>query len=187
MDTIKNRRRYWIVGFAAVVTVGFGGASAATAEVTVSARTQGEAAIADWAQAQFAAAGLELPTLEIVFHSDPSGCHDNSGLYRPFHVDLCVEEEFDAYARRALVHELGHAWVAANLTAEDRARFMKARGLSSWNSRDVAWGMRGFEQAAEVITWGVGARDTRILLPDHDEPDSLAAAYETLTGGRAPE
>jgi len=142
-------------------------------------------AIVEWALERYERAGLELPSLDVVFHGDPSGCHGNSGFYSPGRLDVCSFDQRD-YARKVVVHELAHAWSAVNLTAEDRERFLHLQGLDVWSSWEVPWGMRGFERAAEIITWGVGDRSMRPLLPDRD-PTHLEAAYRMLTGQAAPD
>jgi hypothetical protein len=184
MDTVTNRHKLLFVLL--VLSAGLAQAPrpAEAGGVSVVAQTARQRQIADWALDRYAEAGLRLPPIKIVFHPQPTGCRGNSGWYQGDRIDLCVADQSDAYARRTLVHELGHAWAAAELTDAERDGFMRARGLSTWNSRDAAWSARAFEQAAEIVTWGVGARETRILLPDHDEPRSLTAAYELLTGRR---
>ena len=180
-----RRIRHILLLVAAIVSFGANGTGASAERATVVASSPADVAIADWALARYAAAGLELPPVTIVFHDDPASCADNSGLYRSFRIDACLGGQTLAYARRTLVHELAHAWSEAHLLPEDQARFLELRGLRTWNSKAVPWVERGFEQAAEVLTWGVGERTTRILLPDRDRPDELAVAFETLTGRQA--
>jgi hypothetical protein len=184
MDTVKTRQKLWFVLLVLSAGLAQGPRAAEAAGVTVVAQTLQQRQIADWALDRYAEAGLRLPPIEIVFHPAPTGCRGNSGWYGGGRIDLCVTEQTVAYARRTLVHELGHAWVESALTEAERDAFMRERGLESWNSREVPWVERGFEQAAELITWGVGARETRILLPDHDDPESLGAAFEVLTGAQ---
>jgi hypothetical protein len=191
MDTRPNRRRHLLrIGIAlAVLSAGPGMHAAATTTdgITISGgATPREARIVRWTLARYLEAGLSVPPVEIEFHRDPSGCQQLSGLYGSFHVDLCVADQTETYARRTLVHELAHAWADANLDQEERDAFVRLRDLASWNSKAVPWASRGFEQAAEVITWAVGDRSTRILLPDHDDPASIAADYSALTGLLAP-
>jgi hypothetical protein len=147
--------------------------------------TPQERLLADWALERFRAAGLELPPVEIHFHDDPAGCQDNSGLYRSGRLDVCSVDNTVAYSRKVVVHELAHAWSEAHLTAEDRERFLDLRCLQSWNSREMPWGFRGFEQAAEIITWGVTGGAGTVLVPSDDAPEELRLAYELLAG-RAP-
>ena len=142
--------------------------------------------LVDWALERYEAAGLELPPVEIHFHRDPAGCRGNSGFYDSGRLDVCSVDNTVAYSRKVVVHELAHAWSEAHLTAEDQGRFLNLRGLRSWNSREIPWGLRGSEQAAEVITWGVTAGvGVAVLMPGDDAPEQLRSAYELLTG-RAP-
>lgn len=147
--------------------------------------TPHEHQLADWALKRYQAGGLELPPVEIRFHRDPAGCLDNSGLYRSGRLDVCSVDNTVAYSRRVVVHELAHAWSEAHLTAGDREGFLNLRDLRSWNSRDVPWGLRGFEQAAEIITWGLGEGEMAPLLPTPVDAEALGSLYELLTG-RAP-
>jgi hypothetical protein len=182
MDTVKRRHRLGFVLLALAAGLAQGPRPAEAGGIAVVAQTPQQRQIADWALDRYAEAGLRLPPIRIVFHPLATGCHGNSGWYQGNRIDLCVSDQTEAYARRTLVHELGHAWVAATLTDAEREAFLQGRGLESWNSREVPWVERAFEQAAELITWGVGARETRILLPDHGDPEALGAAFELLTG-----
>jgi hypothetical protein len=62
---------------------------------------------------------------------------------------------------------------------------MRVRGVQTWNDGDQPWGLRGYEQAAEVITWYIGPGLTP-LLPDHPDPAALQQAYRVLTGMAPP-
>jgi hypothetical protein len=144
--------------------------------------TPQERLLADWALERYRAAGLELPPVEIHFHRDPARCRGNSGFYGSGRLDVCSVDNTVAYSRKVVVHELAHAWSEANLTVGDRERFLNLRGLQSWNSWEGPWGLRGFEQAAEIITWGVTGGAGTVLVPSDDAPEQLRSAYELLTG-----
>jgi hypothetical protein len=88
-------------------------------------------------------------------------------------------------ARDTFLHELAHAWTEANLDPAAAAAFMRLRGLRSWNSPDVFWPERGFEQAAEVISWTLGERVRSPEIPDH-EPAAMLVAYRVLTASQPP-
>lgn len=148
--------------------------------ISVHGGTQDQVAIVDWAIGRFDAAGLTLPPLEVNFHVDPSGCLGNSGLYDAGHLDVCTSGQ-SSYARKTIVHELAHAWIDRNVPAALRSKFMRMRGTETWNDGDQPWGLRGYEQAAEVITWVVGPGLTP-LLPDHPDPAAIEGAYRVLTG-----
>jgi hypothetical protein len=143
--------------------------------------TSTEQGMVRWALERYQAAGLELPPVEVHFHPDPTGCGDNSGFYRGGRLDVCITGQAEPYARKVVVHELAHAWSEASLTAEDRERFLGLRDLPTWNSWGEPWGMRGCEQAAEIITWGVTGGAVTVLVPTDDAPEQLQTAYDLLT------
>lgn len=153
--------------------------------ISVHGGTPGQVAMVDWAIGRFETAGLTLPPLEVSFHPAPSGCMGNSGLYDAGRLDVCTLDQEAAYARKTIVHELAHAWIEGNVPAASRARFMRLRGVQSWNDGDQPWGLRGYEQAAEVITWFIGP-GLAPLLPDHPDPAALRQAYRALTGMAPP-
>lgn len=166
---------------AAVLTLSRTASGPAAADPLAVRGTNAQGALVDWAMARYERAGLQLPPVQVVFHPDPAGCGGNSGFFASGHLDVCVTE-LSAYARNVVVHELAHAWCDANLTDRDREGFLHLRGLTTWNSWDQPWAYRGYEQAAEIITWGVGDRAIPPLLEEDDDPEQLLAAYETLVG-----
>jgi hypothetical protein len=186
MDTrTRTGARIVLAALAALTLAGrWDGGRGPTEAIRLGAATPEQRAIVEWAIERYERAGLELPPLDVVFHDDPAGCRGNSGFYSPGRLDVCSTDDRD-YARKVVVHELAHAWSVANLSAEDRERFLDEQGLDRWSSWEVPWGMRGFERAAEIITWGVGDRSMRPLLPDRD-PADLEAVYRMLTGLAAP-
>jgi hypothetical protein len=143
----------------------------------------GDSSDVAWAFGRFGQAGLELPNVEIEMHEDAEACGGDFGRHArtdgSSHIDLCLGPT--ANLRRVLLHELGHAWVAANLTEAERSAFIELRGLEAWNGT-APWNEKGTEQAAEVIAW---ALDEDSHLPgrfaDHDV-DSVTAAFRFLTG-----
>ena len=44
------------------------------------------------------------------------------------------------------------------------------------------WKDRGTEQAAEIVTWGLGEGEIAPLLPEATDRSTLARLYELLTG-----
>ena len=133
-----------------------------------------------WAFGRYDHAGLEVPPIDVHFHPDTSGCYGHLGASLGRRVDLCVVIVSEI-ARDALLHEMGHAWIAENVSAEVRERFLRLRGLTAWNDQNVIWDERGFEHAAETLAWGLGNRFLAPGIPDHD-PVRLTAAFELLTG-----
>src|SRR5262245_4573290 len=134
-----------------------------------------------WAFGRYVYAGLRVPSIDVHFHPDTSGCSGHLGSWILGRVDICVVIVSEI-ARDALLHEMGHAWVDENVPADVRERFMRLRGLTAWNDQDVIWDERGFEHAAETLAWALGHRFLAPGIPDHD-PERLTAAFELLTGG----
>ena len=137
-----------------------------------------------WAVARYEDAGLRVPAIEIHFHPDTSGCYGHLGSEWNGRIDICVVIVSEI-ARDALLHEIGHAWIAENVSDVVRDRFLRMRGLSAWNDPGVIWDERGFEHAAETLTWGLGNRWLEPGIPDHG-PNRLTAAFELLTGAAPP-
>jgi hypothetical protein len=61
---------------------------------------------------------------------------------------------------------------------------MRVRGIATWNDRSFDWKQRGTEQAAEIVTWGLGEGEIAPLLPDEVDDHELAALFKLLTGRR---
>jgi hypothetical protein len=135
--------------------------------------------LARWAVERFEIAGLKAPSVEIEFHADPSDCAGHLGFARRSRVDVCTTL-LNAMTRRLLLHEMSHVWLDQNLSSWTRAKFLEVRGLASWNSAEDPWQVRGFEQAAEIVSWAIGERILSAQIPDND-PEQMAEAYELLT------
>ena len=141
-------------------------------------------ALVRWAVERFEIAGLEPPVVEIAFHRGLSGCGGHLGLARQGEVDVCTTL-VDACARRALLHEMGHIWLDQNLSDPERGRFLEVRGLHAWNDSSDTWALRGYEQGAEIMAWGLGERILTPQIPDN-KPIQLARGFELLTGSAPP-
>ena len=141
-------------------------------------------AMVRWAMERFEIAGLEPPVVEIAFHRGLSGCGGHLGLARQGEVDICTTL-VDPIARRALLHEMGHIWLDQNLSDPERERFLEVRGVHAWNDSSDAWGLRGYEQGAEIMAWALGERILTPQIPDN-EPIQLARGFELLTGSAPP-
>jgi hypothetical protein len=144
--------------------------------------TPREEALVDWAIGRYQAAGMWLPPIDVYFHADASACADNSGIYSGGRLDICSAHKATAYARKVLVHEMAHAWSDAHITPTTIEAFLDLRRLKSWGSWEEPWGLRGYEQAAEIITWGVGDGAIEPLLPTDDDPEQLEIAFQLLVG-----
>jgi hypothetical protein len=136
----------------------------------------------DWAMRRFRAGGLEgLPPLDVVLHGSRTACDGYLGLYLAGRIDLCTEGMLEPYARKYALHEMAHAWTEANLRDEVLVRFLRTRGIAIWNDQRLPWKERGAEQAAEIITWGLGEGEIAPLLPDTTDVSTLVRLYELLT------
>ena len=153
--------------------------------IEVHGATPEELDLVRWAVGRYDRAGLRLPFLRFYFHGEVSGCEDRLGFYLEVRIDLCPGLLINLTTHHTILHEMGHAWSEAALTPADRARFMRLRHLETWDSWDVPWGERGWEQAADIVAWALGDRVLMPTIPDNS-PDQLAAAYEQLTGSPPP-
>ncbi len=88
--------------------------------------------------------------------------------------------------QHTVLHEMAHAWSETNDGEAVRARFMALRHLDTWNSWDEPWQDRGWEQAAEIISWTIGDRILSLWSIPDLEPAQILAAYTMLTGRRPP-
>lgn len=162
------------------------GAVAVRPDVVVHGGAPAEIALVGWAVARYERAGLELPPLEVYFHEDTSGCRGRLGFYEGGRVELCLGLILNLVPRQTILHEMAHAWGERALTDVLRARFMELRHVDTWASWDEPWPERGWEQAAEIVAWGVGDRVLTPVIPDNS-PEDVRTAYELLTGSPPPE
>lgn len=152
------------------------------AETVISGGTSRQVEMASWAVARYEAAGLDLPPLVIEFVGrDLAGCGGAPGRAyprrTPAQVKLCWNDPI------LVLHELAHVWEAHNVAATDHEPFMAMRtGVESWVGADIAWVRQGREHAANVIAWGVLDEPRPVLRTYPNDPDSLRAAFEFLTG-----
>lgn len=159
------------------------------AAVVMQGGTPEEEALLGWATARYEAAGLTLPPLVVRFHADPAVCGDLDGFIRwdggTFVIETC--RTAGAALHHNLLHEMAHAWdLGGGLTEDVRERFLTLRGLDAWHELSDDWPLRGAEQAAEILTWGLDRNPTRIPTRVGDvgpqDDASLTTAFETLTG-----
>jgi hypothetical protein len=185
-------RRRLAIGVVAVVIGVIGGRMSDASQpvvvgplLVVHADRVEQVALVRWAVGRFEAAGLRLPSLEVVFHRGATACHGHVAFARGGRVDVCTVL-VNATTRRFLLHEVAHVWLNANVAAPTRSRFLELRGAPSWNSSSDAWRDRGCEHAAEIIAWELGER---VLTPSIDGAGTLemASAYELLTGRPPPD
>jgi hypothetical protein len=156
--------------------------------ITIEGGTTAQRAIAEWAVGRFDIGGLNLPSLEIRLHPDQDGCRGRLGYWEEGVANLCATHT-NHIAVRTMIHELAHAWLDANVSQSDRNGFLALRGLRTWNGQDVAWDERGYEQAAEIVAWGLHDQGTGIHTPaiPGNSAQELADAYLFLTSRALPE
>ena len=131
-------------------------------------------------------AGLDgMPDLDVYPHRSHEDCNGGLGLYHAGRIDLCTEESSEPYQRKFALHEMAHGWIETNVDGAVLDSFMDIRGIAAWNDRSYDWKQRGTEQAAEIITWGLGEGEIAPLLPTPVDAETLASLYVLLTG-RAP-
>ncbi len=133
-----------------VVAAAAGGASSAASPDdpgstarAVAAHDQGRRSIEDAAIALYEAKGLDVPATEIRWQDD---CGGHFGYRASDHICVTTDDH------GVLAHELAHAWVAANLTEEDRRAFVNEFDSYSWNDPTDHHFRRGTEQAANALS-----------------------------------
>lgn len=143
--------------------------------------------IVEWAVERYAAAGLEVPSTEVVFHQFEPGlieCNGFGGYYRvrraEYQIDMCAVGV--PSRRHILLHEFAHAWAHVQLTEEHRRTFQAERSLKSWNDDTDARDERATEHVAEIIAWGLDLRCNPQELIVGEDAAELASAFESLTG-----
>jgi len=187
MDTATRTRSSRIALFLCLtVSAGILGsqraAPALEQSLTVHGASAAEERAIDWAVRRYHAAGLDgMPNLEVFLHRSDEGCNGGIGLYYSGRIDLCTTDSSEPYERKFALHEMAHAWTEANVDADVLDRFMDVRGIAAWNDRSFDWKERGTEQAAEIITWGLGEGEIAPLLPEITDPETLARLYRLLT------
>lgn len=141
--------------------------------------------LADCALSRYTQAGLALPGLEIYFHDSKAPCNSHNALHNRTEtgsvINVCSTQR-SPKLEATILHELGHAWAAHNLTNTQQQAFVDHQGLDTWYHREVDWNERGTEQAAEIVGWGVSERQWPPRWIPNNDPDSLTAAYQQLVG-----
>jgi hypothetical protein len=184
MDT-----RRWIgrITLAATIVLGLAGWRAGSG-VAVEGGTPEQQVMTLESAGRFREAGLGEPTVLIRFHADREDCGGRTGIHENGIVDLCGIHTNDL-SRRTVLHEMAHAWLDANLSADLEERFLRMRQLDTWNDHDAGWEERGTEHAAEIIEWALDGQGIGMDLPSipDNDPALLADAYRLLTGRSLPD
>jgi hypothetical protein len=187
MDTATHthRRRIALLLVLAAAATALGGQRPAPARepLVIHGANAAEERAIDWSIRRYREAGLDgMPDLEVYLHRSHDACNGGIGLYHGGRIDLCTEDSSEPYQRKFALHEMAHAWTEANVDTAVLERFMDIRGIAAWNDRSLDWKERGTEQAAEIITWGLGEGQISPLLPEATEAPTLVRLYELLTG-----
>ena len=188
MGTITSPRGAFIAGASVVLALTLGPSPSAHLAIP---RDTSDMALFEWALDRFDGAGLVLPALEVEFHDHLDPCHGYYGSFTnsdPYHIDICGfnNDRFLPAPKKMILHELGHAWLFANVDDPTIDSFLSFRGLDTWNDPTVDWSKRGFEHAAEVISWALDDSERRVFTITDSHPDVFAAAYQILTSRSAP-
>lgn len=135
----------------------------------------------DWAMARFEAAGLDLPPVQVSFHSDLYACAGHRGLLRGF-SDIALIDVCDP-TRHVILHELAHAWLAYTIGSSTKAAVLEYWELETWSNSSVPWTDRGSEKAATALAFSLGN------LPSDPSPSLLRylCSYELITGRPFPQ
>jgi hypothetical protein len=179
----RSRRIALFLGLVVSVTIlGTQRPAPADEPLVIHGASAAEERAIDWSIRRYREAGLEgMPDLEVYLHGSHADCDGGLGLYHAGRIDLCTKESSEPYQRKFAVHEMAHGWVETDVDPEVLDRFMDIRGIAAWNDRNFAWKERGTEQAAEIITWGLGEGEIAPLLPETTDPETLARLYRLLT------
>ena len=155
-----------------------------------------EAELVAGAQARFGELGLDsLRGVVVSFHEDVAQCNGNLGLSTVEddspRLRICWSSDDPGVRRilqeQALVHELAHVWLDENVDETTREEFVEITGSGSWRLQGTAWGERGIERAAELLTWAV--LDPPVLFVDTETVacELWAEGYTVLTRQPAPD
>ena len=150
-----------------------------------------------WALERFQTARLVSPRVATIAFPPTKLCSGSQdGAFALVHptaarVDICLGEDnvcpdstcatVNPYARRSLLHELGHVWEHQNVDDDTRQAFLDNRGLLAWADSEAPWNERGNEQAAEAIAWGLMDHPFTTMIPNAS-PEELSAGFHLLTG-----
>ena len=197
MEAARTATHRRVTRFAALATLAgllllLGPTSPASGETMVGGIVVRDASPAEidlisWAVARYRAARLDLPALTITFHPTSAGCGGETGLglYKDGHIDLCPGMVINVMTRHTVLHEMAHAWTEQHDDPAVIGRFLQARRLPTWDSWDYPWLSRGWEQAADIVAWGIGERIVSPRVPDAS-PDELSHLFRLLTGTPLP-
>jgi hypothetical protein len=152
--------------------------------ITVDADEERGHQLVEWAVDRYHQAGLTVPGADVYFLRGLDACRGYVGLHTVqsgrHRIDVC--DPGQRSRERIILHEFAHAWVGENLTSDDREAFLGLRGLEMWHDPDTDWSQRGTEHAAEIMFWGLSDECRTPGRIGTDDPATLAASFEFLTG-----
>ena len=150
---------------------------------------------------RFERAGLLAPTVaSIAFDPYDPRCDDFQGYAEwsesATAILVCVDSDGTAWrnlsedadmagrftASDLLLHELGHAWLAAHLSEPAQSTFIDHAGVTSWNDKAEPPAQRGVEWAAETLSWGLGGALQTEFAFTSPPCETLADGFRILTG-----
>jgi hypothetical protein len=168
-------------------------------EVEVFNGTPGLEGMIAWGFDQFWSSGFGTPkvTRVVFYDKQVDRCEGIIGMILADVVTLC----FDAYeacrdqpcstwqpiAKRTVLHELAHAWMAEHVDQTTIKEFLQTTGLPTWASTKHLWAERGAELGADTIAWALMDEPTNIYRQSRALAcPRLADYFEVLTGRRPP-
>lgn len=165
------------------------------------------AMLVQWGISRFDLGGLRLPGVDgVVFTAYADYCDGVAG--RAVHLDdaggagvsdgghwdvlLCFDEDaaclgegcegFTRRARYVVVHELAHVWLAENVHAGIRERFLERLGLTAWSDPQLPWDEQGVEWAASFVGWGLLDEHYGLWELGNPPVEQRYEGYQLLTG-----
>lgn len=155
--------------------------------------TEVQVELVAWALDRFAAAGLPPPPVTHVTFPPTAACNEGfSGMsYHTTtsgHIDVCASStqlstrqdgRVPLAPQRTILHELGHLWTVAHLSADSRQALLDMLGLEAWSG--VGWESSASEMAAEILMWGIIDALIEPRVPNTTCGDRTAA-FVLLTG-----
>lgn len=134
----------------------------------------------------FSVARLNLPPVLVRASREDAICNGHDGLYKTHGqtavISICTSKT-GGRERHVILHEFAHAWITHEVSAERRAEFQSLRGWGYWlDYTNADWRDNGFEQAAEIIAWGLNDQIAPAVAIDGRTCAELRAGYVALTG-----
>lgn len=151
-------------------------------DVTVYAETTAQIELARFGIQRYAAAGLDLPHVEIWMGDNPSDCiHPNTGDpslgFATWRGDQAIV--YHCGDRFVMLHELAHILDRHIVTEPMRTAFLELRGLEVWQD-PTSWLASGEEHFADVLAWGLDEHTRSDVTTEPNDEASLETAYSFI-------